>query len=68
MNMTTPCQKKELIFWGKISVATLQVFDNIAYIIVEESEEGQLEYNLWKKIFIFIDLVCCGAILFPVVW
>jgi hypothetical protein len=53
---------------GKISVATLQVFDNIAYIIVEESVEGQLEYNLWKKIFIFIDLVCCGAILFPVIW
>ncbi|WAR30698.1 GP107-like protein [Mya arenaria] len=44
------------------------ILDNIAWIIVEESEEGQAEYTTWKQIFILIDLLCCGAILFPVVW
>lgn len=49
-------------------IIPLQVFDNIAYIIIEESEEGQLQYHIWKQLFIMIDLLCCGAILFPVVW
>ena len=35
---------------------------------MEESEEGQTEHTKWKEIFILVDLLCCGAILFPVVW
>nr|XP_022320969.1 protein GPR108-like isoform X2 [Crassostrea virginica] len=49
-------------------VIPLQILDNIAYIIIEESEEGQSEYAIWQQIFILVDLMCCGAILFPVVW
>ena len=41
---------------------------NIADIITEESEEGELKHNMWREIFILVDLLCCGAILFPVVW
>ncbi|XP_021350163.1 protein GPR107-like, partial [Mizuhopecten yessoensis] len=44
------------------------ILDNVAFIIVEESQEGQSEYTMWKEVFIIIDLLCCGAILFPVVW
>lgn len=50
------------------SFDTLQVLANVAYIIIESTEEGSSEYNLWKEILFLVDLICCGAILFPVVW
>ena len=46
----------------------LQVINNIALIILEETEEGIAEYAFWYKIFYLVDLLCCGAIIFPVVW
>lgn len=46
----------------------LQVLANVAYIIIESTEEGSTEYYLWKNIVFLVDLICCGAILFPVVW
>ncbi|XP_028828071.1 protein GPR108 [Denticeps clupeoides] len=49
-------------------VIPLQVLANVAYIIIESTEEGTSEYRLWKEILFLVDLICCGAILFPVVW
>ncbi|XP_067829121.1 protein GPR108-like [Heptranchias perlo] len=49
-------------------VIPLQVLANTAYIIIESTEEGTSEYALWKEILFLVDLICCGAILFPVVW
>lgn len=49
-------------------VIPLQVLANVAEIILEESEEGDAEHRTWWDIFILVDLLCCGAILFPVVW
>ncbi|OWK59750.1 Protein GPR107 [Lonchura striata] len=48
-------------------VIPLQVLANVAYIIIESTEEGTTEYGLWKEILFLVDLLCCGAILFPVV-
>ncbi|KAI4788257.1 hypothetical protein KUCAC02_035970 [Chaenocephalus aceratus] len=48
-------------------VIPLQVLANVAYLI-ESTEEGSIEYYLWKEILFLVDLICCGAILFPVVW
>lgn len=45
-----------------------QVLANVAYIVLESREEGASDYGLWKQILFLVDLVCCGAILFPVVW
>ncbi|XP_012254100.2 protein GPR107 isoform X2 [Athalia rosae] len=49
-------------------VIPLQVLANVAKIIIEESEEGDIEHKTWRDVFTLVDLLCCGAILFPVVW
>uniref|UniRef100_H3B815 G protein-coupled receptor 108 n=1 Tax=Latimeria chalumnae TaxID=7897 RepID=H3B815_LATCH len=57
--------KEKKIF---VIVFPLQVLANIAFIIIESTEKGTSEYALWKEILFLVDLICCGAILFPVVW
>ncbi|XP_061046609.1 protein GPR108 [Eubalaena glacialis] len=49
-------------------VISLQVLANVAYIVIESREEGASDYGIWKEILFLVDLICCGAILFPVVW
>ncbi|KAH9507603.1 hypothetical protein Btru_051561 [Bulinus truncatus] len=49
-------------------VIPLQILMNVAWVIVEESEKGYSSYDTWHKIFIGVDLLCCFAILFPVIW
>ncbi|BFZ20668.1 hypothetical protein BsWGS_23707 [Bradybaena similaris] len=49
-------------------VIPLQILMNVAWVIMEESEEGYSSYNTWHTIFIGVDLLCCFAILFPVIW
>lgn len=49
-------------------VIPLQVLANVAYIIIQSTEEGSSEYALWKEVLFLVDLICCGAILFPVIW
>lgn len=49
-------------------VIPLQVLANVAQIIIEESEEGDIEHKTWLDVFMLVDLLCCGLILFPVVW
>ncbi|CAB0045102.1 unnamed protein product [Trichogramma brassicae] len=49
-------------------VLVVLVLANVAEIIIEESEEGDIEHKRWRDVFILVDLVCCGAIMFPVVW
>ncbi|ELV09995.1 Protein GPR108 [Tupaia chinensis] len=48
--------------------ASPPVLANVAYIVIESREEGSSDYGLWKEILFLVDLICCGAILFPVVW
>ncbi|KAH8418969.1 hypothetical protein KR222_010590 [Zaprionus bogoriensis] len=49
-------------------VIPLQVLANIAQIITDESDQSDAEFRTWHNIFFFVDLLCCGAILFPIVW
>lgn len=49
-------------------VIPLQILANTAQIVMESTEEANMQYTTWKELFILVDLLCCGAILFPVVW
>lgn len=51
-----------------VVIIPLQILANVATIIIEESDEGMMYYLMWKNVFLVIDLICCGAILFPVIW
>lgn len=58
-------EKDKKIF---LLVIPLQILDNIALIIIEESAPGSQEWFTWKDIFRLVDIVCCGAILVPIIW
>lgn len=49
-------------------VIPLQVFANIAYIVIHDTSESSRSYYTWKNVMILVDILCCGAILVPVVW
>ncbi|KAH8303967.1 hypothetical protein KR044_007517 [Drosophila immigrans] len=49
-------------------VIPLQVLANVAQIITDESDQSDAEFRTWYKIFFFVDLLCCFAILLPIVW
>jgi len=49
-------------------VIPLQVIDNIALIIVEESAPGAPSWMTWLDIFRIVDIICCIAVLLPIVW
>jgi hypothetical protein len=49
-------------------VLVLQVLDNIAMIVLEESAPGSQGWLTWRDILHLVDIVCCCAILLPIVW
>ncbi|KAM9993193.1 hypothetical protein ACTFIZ_011159 [Dictyostelium cf. discoideum] len=49
-------------------VIPLQILDNIALIVVDEESRGAASWISWSNIFIFVDLICCLAIIVPIVW
>jgi len=49
-------------------VIPLQILANVASIMIDSTEEGKAQYKTWNQIFILVDLICCGTVLFPVVW
>lgn len=51
-----------------IVVLTLQVIDNIAMVILEETSPGTLVWLTWRDVLHLVDIMCCCAILFPIVW
>lgn len=49
-------------------VLILQVIDNIAMIILEETAPGSQYWLTWRDILHLVDVLCCLAILLPIVW
>jgi len=52
-----------------LAVLILQVLDNIALILLDsETEKGERKYDDWSAILHVLDILCCCAVLIPVVW
>lgn len=57
-------REKKVIFF----ILFLQFINNIALLIIAHDEEGERQYEEWKAILNFVDILCCCIILFPIVW
>lgn len=49
-------------------VIPLQILDNVAMVIVDEAAPGSVGWFAWKDIFRLVDIICCGAVLIPIIW
>jgi len=49
-------------------VFPLQVLTNVADIVLQESGPSTKGWFTWRDIFHLLDIICCCAILFPIVW
>lgn len=56
-------EKKVLII-----VIPLQVVSNVAQVVIDEAGPYGPELDTWRQVFLFVDVVCCCAVLFPIVW
>ncbi|XP_051149402.1 protein CANDIDATE G-PROTEIN COUPLED RECEPTOR 7-like [Andrographis paniculata] len=51
-----------------VMVIPLQVVANIAQVVIDESGPFDQDWITWKQIFLLVDVICCCAVLFPIVW
>lgn len=49
-------------------VIPLQVFANMAAVIIDEESPAVQDWFTWQDIFHLVDIICCCAILFPIMW
>lgn len=49
-------------------VIPLQVIANIAQVVIDETSPFNQDWVTWKQIFLLVDVICCCAVLFPIVW
>eukprot|EP00668_Euglena_longa_P016566 GGOE01020839.1.p1 GENE.GGOE01020839.1~~GGOE01020839.1.p1 ORF type:complete len:460 (-),score=148.71 GGOE01020839.1:338-1717(-) len=49
-------------------VLPLQVIINVAMIVVDTLNEGNSSWSMWRDLLRILDIVCCCAILLPIVW
>ncbi|XP_057970345.1 protein CANDIDATE G-PROTEIN COUPLED RECEPTOR 7-like [Malania oleifera] len=49
-------------------VVPLQVLANIASIVIGETGPFIKDWVTWNQVFLLVDIVCCCAIIFPIVW
>jgi hypothetical protein len=49
-------------------VIPLQVVANIAQVVIDETGPYGQDMVTWRQVFLLVDVVCCCAVLFPIVW
>ncbi|KAJ9559135.1 hypothetical protein OSB04_013749 [Centaurea solstitialis] len=51
-----------------IIVIPLQVLANIASIVIDETGPFIKDWVTWNQVFLLVDIICCCAIMFPIIW
>lgn len=49
-------------------VIPLQVIANVAQVVIGEAGPFAHDSYTWKQVFLLVDVICCCAVLFPIVW
>jgi len=49
-------------------IIPLQIVANIALVVIEETSIGSKSWGNWYALFNMVDIICLGAILFPIIW
>ncbi|XXG54902.1 hypothetical protein AAC387_Pa03g2670 [Persea americana] len=49
-------------------VIPLQVLANIASVVIGETGPFIRDWVTWNQVFLIIDVICCCAVIFPIVW
>jgi len=57
--------REKKIIWV---VLVLQVIDNVAVAVLSQEMEGEKRFEDWSALLHFVDILCCCAILIPIVW
>lgn len=51
-----------------LGVLILQVINNIAIVVLTQETEGETSFDRWTAILHLVDIICCCAVLIPIVW
>ncbi|KAL5566841.1 hypothetical protein UlMin_030005 [Ulmus minor] len=51
-----------------VTIIPLQVLENIASAIIGETGPATKDWMTWNQIFLIIDIMCCCAVFFPIIW
>ncbi|XVF06467.1 hypothetical protein REPUB_Repub06bG0050600 [Reevesia pubescens] len=51
-----------------MTVIPLQVLENIAYVVINETGPAKRDWMTWNQFFLLIDIACCCVVLFPIIW
>ncbi|KAJ9186201.1 hypothetical protein P3X46_005731 [Hevea brasiliensis] len=49
-------------------VVPLQVLANVASVVIGETGPFIKDWVTWNQVFLLVDIICCCAIIFPIVW
>ncbi|THU72985.1 hypothetical protein C4D60_Mb04t18010 [Musa balbisiana] len=49
-------------------VIPLQIIANIASVVIGETGPFIKDWVTWNQVFLLIDIICCCAVLFPIIW
>lgn len=57
-------REKQFIFL----VLFLQMLNQLALIVLSQETEGERQFGNWNAVLHLVDIICCCAVLLPIVW